>query len=53
MDNDYSVELLCGGGGQEQQPPLPSGWEERTNANGRTYYVDHTTHRTQWSRPTG
>ena len=40
-------------GGQEQQPPLPQGWEERTDANGRVYYVDHTTRRTQWSRPTG
>ncbi|CAF1233195.1 unnamed protein product [Adineta steineri] len=33
--------------------PLPPGWEERKDAAGRTYYVDHTTRTTTWSRPTG
>ncbi|KAI3378499.1 hypothetical protein SNEBB_008586 [Seison nebaliae] len=32
-------------------PPLPSGWEERKDANDRTYYVDHTTRTTTWHRP--
>ncbi|KAG5677964.1 hypothetical protein PVAND_007676 [Polypedilum vanderplanki] len=32
--------------------PLPSGWEERQDANGRTYYVDHVRRTTQWERPT-
>ncbi|KAK7863724.1 hypothetical protein R5R35_003098 [Gryllus longicercus] len=37
---------------QEQLPPLPSGWEERQDANGRTYYVNHIARTTQWERPT-
>lgn len=32
--------------------PLPSGWEERQDANGRTYYVNHVARTTQWERPT-
>ncbi|XP_053203267.1 E3 ubiquitin-protein ligase NEDD4-like isoform X2 [Panonychus citri] len=32
--------------------PLPHGWEERQDANGRTYYVDHINRITQWQRPT-
>ncbi|CAF3762631.1 unnamed protein product [Rotaria sp. Silwood1] len=35
-----------------EQPLLP-GWEERKDASGRTYYVDHNTRTTTWSRPTG
>eukprot|EP00047_Mylnosiga_fluctuans_P024027 m.151338 g.151338 ORF g.151338 m.151338 type:complete len:996 (+) comp9757_c0_seq3:57-3044(+) len=31
--------------------PLPPGWEERVAPDGRTFYVDHTTRRTQWQRP--
>lgn len=31
---------------------LPSGWEERQDANGRTYYVNHIARTTQWNRPT-
>ncbi|XP_057664450.1 E3 ubiquitin-protein ligase NEDD4 isoform X6 [Diorhabda carinulata] len=31
---------------------LPSGWEERQDANGRTYYVNHIARTTQWERPT-
>lgn len=33
------------------QAPLPPGWEERVDASGRTYYVDHNTKRTSWKRP--
>ncbi|XP_053972085.1 E3 ubiquitin-protein ligase Nedd-4 isoform X2 [Hylaeus volcanicus] len=32
-------------------PPLPPGWEERQDANGRTYYVNHIARFTQWERP--
>ncbi|XP_067212088.1 E3 ubiquitin-protein ligase Nedd-4 isoform X4 [Linepithema humile] len=31
--------------------PLPPGWEERLDANGRTYYVNHIARFTQWERP--
>ncbi|CAO1304308.1 unnamed protein product [Diamesa hyperborea] len=31
--------------------PLPTGWEERQDANGRTYYVNHIARSTQWERP--
>lgn len=31
---------------------LPVGWEERQDANGRTYYVNHIARTTQWARPT-
>lgn len=33
------------------QQPLPLGWEERQDANGRTYYVNHIARTTQWERP--
>ncbi|PSN55921.1 E3 ubiquitin-protein ligase Nedd-4 [Blattella germanica] len=36
----------------EQQSSLPHGWEERQDANGRTYYVNHIARSTQWERPT-
>jgi len=34
-----------------QSTPLPAGWEERQDANGRTYYVNHIARTTQWQRP--
>uniref|UniRef100_A0A8C4VGC6 HECT-type E3 ubiquitin transferase n=1 Tax=Falco tinnunculus TaxID=100819 RepID=A0A8C4VGC6_FALTI len=37
---------------QQEPPPLPSGWEERQDILGRTYYVNHEFRRTQWKRPT-
>lgn len=36
----------------EESEPLPEGWEERQDANGRVFYVDHINRRTQWERPT-
>ena len=36
----------------EDSEPLPQGWEERQDANGRIFYVDHINRRTQWERPT-
>uniref|UniRef100_A0A1X7TSC3 E3 ubiquitin-protein ligase n=2 Tax=Amphimedon queenslandica TaxID=400682 RepID=A0A1X7TSC3_AMPQE len=32
-------------------PPLPRGWEERRDAQGRSYYVDHNSRTTSWERP--
>ena len=53
-----------GGGGVEVPEPgrdsagntnhsvaLPAGWEERQDANGRTYYVNHIARTTQWQHP--
>uniref|UniRef100_A0A4W6E9E3 E3 ubiquitin-protein ligase n=1 Tax=Lates calcarifer TaxID=8187 RepID=A0A4W6E9E3_LATCA len=31
--------------------PLPPGWEQRVDQNGRVYYVDHIEKRTTWERP--
>ena len=42
-----SVAGANGSGGE----PLPQGWEERQDANGRTYYVNHVARTTQWERP--
>ena len=30
---------------------LPPGWEERTDAYGRHFYVNHESRTTQWERP--
>jgi WW domain len=30
---------------------LPDGWEEKTDKQGRTYYMDHNTRSTTWTRP--
>ncbi|KAM3873760.1 E3 ubiquitin-protein ligase NEDD4-like isoform 2-T2 [Diretmus argenteus] len=32
-------------------PGLPPGWEERKDAKGRTYYVNHNSRSTTWTRP--
>ncbi|MCI4387007.1 hypothetical protein PGIGA_G00069270 [Pangasianodon gigas] len=37
--------------GLEQPMSLPSGWEERKDAKGRTYYVNHNNRSTTWTRP--
>ncbi|KAG7478362.1 hypothetical protein MATL_G00079690 [Megalops atlanticus] len=31
--------------------PLPPGWEQRVDQNGRVYFVDHIEKRTTWDRP--
>ncbi|CAK8695881.1 unnamed protein product [Clavelina lepadiformis] len=36
---------------QQQQPPLPQGWEIRMDRMGRVYYVDHNLKTTTWERP--
>ncbi|XP_065184171.1 E3 ubiquitin-protein ligase NEDD4-like [Sycon ciliatum] len=35
----------------EEPQTLPPGWEEKMDANGRVFFVDHSTRRTQWDRP--
>lgn len=35
-----------------QNGRLPLAWEERQDANGRTYFVNHILRTTQWERPT-
>jgi len=48
------VQQGSGPGGESQSSQaavLPSGWEERQDANGRTYYVNHIARTTQWERP--
>ncbi|EEP80938.1 E3 ubiquitin--protein ligase pub1 [Uncinocarpus reesii 1704] len=36
---------------EDGQGRLPAGWERREDGLGRTYYVDHNTRTTTWSRP--
>lgn len=36
---------------QDSQGRLPAGWERREDNLGRTYYVDHNTRTTTWTRP--
>ncbi|EWC45753.1 putative E3 ubiquitin-protein ligase hulA [Drechslerella stenobrocha 248] len=36
---------------EDNQGPLPAGWERRQDNLGRTYYVDHNTRTTTWNRP--
>lgn len=35
----------------DEQGVLPPGWERRVDQFGRTYYVDHNTRTTSWTRP--
>ena len=37
---------------EDAQGRLPAGWERREDNLGRTYYVDHNTRTTSWTRPT-
>lgn len=34
-----------------KNPLLPSGWEERQDEYGRTFYIDHNTQTTTWVKP--
>ncbi|CAL8068189.1 unnamed protein product [Calicophoron daubneyi] len=43
LNDSSSIEVVT--------DPLPPGWDERVDQNGRTYYVDHVNRRTQWDRP--
>lgn len=46
-----SVEPLRPQSGNTNTESLPSGWEQRKDPHGRTYYVDHNTRTTTWERP--
>nr|BAC38473.1 unnamed protein product [Mus musculus] len=45
------VEPLRPQSGNTNTEALPSGWEQRKDPHGRTYYVDHNTRTTTWERP--
>ncbi|KAK9764617.1 E3 ubiquitin-protein ligase pub1 [Basidiobolus ranarum] len=36
---------------EDEHGPLPTGWERRVDHLGRTYYVDHNSRSTTWTRP--
>ena len=36
---------------QAADADLPPGWEAQTDASGKTFYVDHNTRKTTWTRP--
>ncbi|XP_045861029.1 NEDD4-like E3 ubiquitin-protein ligase WWP1 isoform X1 [Meles meles] len=48
---DGFVESVRQQSGSTNTETLPSGWEQRKDPHGRTYYVDHNTRTTTWERP--
>nr|XP_058899547.1 NEDD4-like E3 ubiquitin-protein ligase WWP1 isoform X3 [Kogia breviceps] len=48
---DVCVEPVRQQSGNASTETLPSGWEQRKDPHGRTYYVDHNTRTTTWERP--
>lgn len=48
---DGCVEPVRQQSGSTNTETLPSGWEQRKDPHGRTYYVDHNTRTTTWERP--
>ncbi|XP_028356212.1 NEDD4-like E3 ubiquitin-protein ligase WWP1 isoform X3 [Physeter macrocephalus] len=48
---DVCVEPVLQQSGNANTETLPSGWEQRKDPHGRTYYVDHNTRTTTWERP--
>lgn len=48
---DGCVESVRQQSGNANTESLPSGWEQRKDPHGRTYYVDHNTRTTTWERP--
>ncbi|XP_012578423.1 PREDICTED: NEDD4-like E3 ubiquitin-protein ligase WWP1 isoform X2 [Condylura cristata] len=49
--SDGGVEPVRHQSGNTNTETLPSGWEQRKDPHGRTYYVDHNTRTTTWERP--
>ncbi|XP_006859325.1 PREDICTED: NEDD4-like E3 ubiquitin-protein ligase WWP1 [Chrysochloris asiatica] len=49
--SDGCVEPIRQQSGNSNTETLPSGWEQRKDPHGRTYYVDHNTRTTTWERP--
>uniref|UniRef100_A0A8C8ZPU7 E3 ubiquitin-protein ligase n=1 Tax=Prolemur simus TaxID=1328070 RepID=A0A8C8ZPU7_PROSS len=48
---DECMEPVRQQSGNANTETLPSGWEQRKDPHGRTYYVDHNTRTTTWERP--
>ncbi|KAJ5072775.1 transcriptional coactivator yorkie [Anaeramoeba ignava] len=48
--NSYSPPQTSVNSSPNSQP-LPPGWEQRTDSNGRVYFVDHNTKTTSWKDP--
>ncbi|XP_007999208.1 NEDD4-like E3 ubiquitin-protein ligase WWP1 isoform X1 [Chlorocebus sabaeus] len=48
---DGCVDPVRQQSGNANAETLPSGWEQRKDPHGRTYYVDHNTRTTTWERP--
>ncbi|EHB11212.1 NEDD4-like E3 ubiquitin-protein ligase WWP1 [Heterocephalus glaber] len=48
---DGCMESIRQQSGNTNTESLPSGWEQRKDPHGRTYYVDHNTRTTTWERP--
>ena len=46
QNNQHVAQISGGPGGS-----LPHGWEQGTTPEGEIYYIDHSTHRTQWHAP--
>jgi len=56
-DDDETSENAAAAGNLEDSvdgssEPLPPGWEEHWDDQGRVCYVNHNTRTTQWERPT-
>lgn len=51
LSNTNLTDQTNGNDNADVNEGLPSGWESRQDANGRTYYVNHILRTTQWSRP--
>ncbi|KAF9348879.1 hypothetical protein BGX34_002196 [Mortierella sp. NVP85] len=56
--NPSAISTAAANGGRQLSPfedqygALPKNWERRVDQLGRTYYVDHNTRSTTWTRPT-
>uniref|UniRef100_A0AAR2IQE6 HECT-type E3 ubiquitin transferase n=1 Tax=Pygocentrus nattereri TaxID=42514 RepID=A0AAR2IQE6_PYGNA len=49
--HQFNRRFLLGNKEFDPLGPLPLGWEKRTDANGRVYFVHHPTRSTQWEDP--
>lgn len=50
--NSVSSQMSNEQNAETNNDPLPQGWEQRCDQNGRIYYVDHISKTTTWIRPT-
>ncbi|TGZ83198.1 HECT-domain-containing protein [Ascodesmis nigricans] len=49
--SSHAASMLATGATTAGTGELPPGWEQRTTADGRTYFVDHNTRTTTWVDP--